>query len=62
MPAGNQRAEYARSKTRIQKSKKILPAMQVYDHPTFRMACQHFDLAADRLEIPQAERDRIKYP
>jgi glutamate dehydrogenase (NAD(P)+) len=36
--------------------------MQVYDHPTFRMACQQFDLVADRLEIPQSERDRIKLP
>src|SRR5580765_548903 len=26
------------------------------------MACQQFDLVADHLEIPQNERDRIKYP
>ena len=26
------------------------------------MACQQFDLVADRLEIPDHERDRIKYP
>jgi glutamate dehydrogenase (NAD(P)+) len=37
-------------------------AMQLYDHPTFRMACQQFDLVADHLEMPSAERDRIKYP
>jgi glutamate dehydrogenase (NAD(P)+) len=36
--------------------------MQVYDHPTFRMACQQFDLVADHLQIPAAERDRLKYP
>ena len=38
------------------------PLMQVYDHPTFRMACQQFDLVADHLQIPAAERDRLKYP
>jgi glutamate dehydrogenase (NAD(P)+) len=36
--------------------------MEIYDHPTFRMACQQFDLVADHLQIPQSERDRIKYP
>jgi glutamate dehydrogenase (NAD(P)+) len=36
--------------------------MHVYDHPTFRMACQQFDLVADHLQIPQDERDRLKYP
>ena len=36
--------------------------MQVYDHPTFRMACQQFDLVADYLEIPQSDRARLKYP
>jgi glutamate dehydrogenase (NAD(P)+) len=36
--------------------------VQIYDHPTFRMACQQFDLVADRLEIPEAERARLKYP
>jgi glutamate dehydrogenase (NAD(P)+) len=39
-----------------------LPAVHVYDHPTFRMACQQFDLVADYLEIPVAERDRLKFP
>ena len=34
--------------------------MEIYDHPTFRMACRQFDLVADRLQIPQAERDRLK--
>ena len=29
--------------------------MDIYDHPTFRMACQQFDLVADHLQIP-AER------
>ena len=36
--------------------------MQVYDHPTFEMACRQFDLVADRLDIPVADRGRIKYP
>src|SRR2546423_342368 len=36
--------------------------MEIYDHPTFHMACRQFDLVADRLEIPMAERDRLKYP
>ncbi|HLX70146.1 MAG TPA: Glu/Leu/Phe/Val dehydrogenase [Verrucomicrobiae bacterium] len=36
--------------------------MEIYDHPTFRMACQQFDLVADHLEIPEAERGRLKYP
>jgi len=36
--------------------------MQIYDHPTFRMACQQFDLVADHLEIPDSERGRIKFP
>ncbi len=36
--------------------------MQVYDHPTFRMACQQFDEVADYLQIPQNTRDRVKYP
>ena len=36
--------------------------MEIYDHPTFRMACQQFDLVADHLQIPTDERDRLKYP
>jgi glutamate dehydrogenase (NAD(P)+) len=36
--------------------------MEIYDHPTFRMACQQFDLVADHLEIPDAERGRLKFP
>src|SRR6267378_2991506 len=36
--------------------------MEIYDNPTFRMACQQFDLVADHLEIPESERGRIKYP
>src|SRR5947207_2574234 len=36
--------------------------MEIYDHPTFHMACRQFDLVADRLEIPPEERDRLKYP
>ena len=36
--------------------------MEIYDHPTFHMACQQFDLVADRLQIPENERARLKYP
>jgi glutamate dehydrogenase (NAD(P)+) len=36
--------------------------VDVYDHPTFNMACRQFDLVADRLQIPPDERARIKYP
>ncbi|MEO7298330.1 MAG: Glu/Leu/Phe/Val dehydrogenase [Verrucomicrobiota bacterium] len=36
--------------------------MEIYDHPTFRMACQQFDLVSDRLEIPENERARLKFP
>jgi glutamate dehydrogenase (NAD(P)+) len=36
--------------------------MDIYDHPTFRMACQQFDRAAEHLEIPHDERDRIRFP
>jgi len=36
--------------------------MEIYDHPTFRMACQQFDLVADHLQIPQDDRARLKYP
>jgi glutamate dehydrogenase (NAD(P)+) len=36
--------------------------MDIYDHPTFKMACQQFDLVADLLQIPDADRDRLKYP
>jgi glutamate dehydrogenase (NAD(P)+) len=36
--------------------------MEIYDHPTFRMACQQFDLVADHLQIPESERSRLKFP
>jgi glutamate dehydrogenase (NAD(P)+) len=36
--------------------------VNVYDHPTFRMACQQFDAVADYLQIPDSERDRLKLP
>jgi glutamate dehydrogenase (NAD(P)+) len=36
--------------------------MEIYDHPTWSMACQQFDLVADHLQIPRDERDLIKYP
>ena len=40
----------------------ILRRVQIYDHPTFHMACQQFDQVADYLQIPVAQRDRLKYP
>jgi glutamate dehydrogenase (NAD(P)+) len=36
--------------------------VHIYDNPTFGMACQQFDSVADRLQIPDDERDRLKYP
>ena len=39
-----------------------LSLVNVYNHPTFQMACQQFDLVADHLQIPDADRDRLKYP
>ncbi|HTD88027.1 MAG TPA: Glu/Leu/Phe/Val dehydrogenase, partial [Candidatus Binatia bacterium] len=36
--------------------------MKIYDHPTFNMACQQFDLVADYLEMPENDRARVKYP
>src|SRR3954468_8161279 len=36
--------------------------MDIYDHPTFRMACEQFDSVADRLQIPANERGRLKFP
>lgn len=36
--------------------------MKLYDHPTFNMACRQFDLVAEHLEIPEAQRDRVKLP
>jgi len=36
--------------------------MEAYDHPTFQMACRQFDRVADRLDIPESERGRLKYP
>jgi len=39
-----------------------LGTMEIYNHPTFHMACQQFDLVADYLQIPDRDRDRLKYP
>jgi len=36
--------------------------MEVYDHPTFRMACQQFDLVADHLGLAEDARARAKFP
>ena len=40
----------------------MLQPMEIYDSPTFRMACRQFDLVADHLQMPAADRDRVKYP
>ena len=36
--------------------------MEAYDSPAFRMACEQFDAVADHLQMPEAERPRLKYP
>lgn len=36
--------------------------MEIYDHPTFRMAQRQFDLVADHLQIPESERGRLMFP
>jgi len=36
--------------------------MEIYDHPIFHMACQQFDLVADRLQIREDQRARLKFP
>lgn len=36
--------------------------LHLYDSPTYRMACQQFDLVADFMSIPQNDRDRLKLP
>jgi len=37
-------------------------AMREYEGPAFHMACQQFDRVADYLELPQAVRERTKWP
>src|SRR5262249_18688186 len=44
------------------KKSESIATMEIYDSPTFRMACQQFDLVADHLQIPESDRGRIKYP
>jgi len=36
--------------------------MDVYNHPTFAMAARQFDLVAELLQLPVAERERLKFP
>jgi glutamate dehydrogenase (NAD(P)+) len=36
--------------------------MEIYDHPTFQMACRQFDIVADHLQIPGSYRERLKFP
>ena len=35
--------------------------MEIYANPTFNMACRQFDLVADHLQIPDSERERLKF-
>ena len=39
-----------------------LSDMDIYDHPTWRMASQQFDQVANHLDLPAADRDRMKFP
>src|SRR3954465_10889751 len=41
-------------------SKAIVSSL--YDSDVFRMACRQFDKAADAIRLPEAVRDRTKYP
>jgi glutamate dehydrogenase (NAD(P)+) len=36
--------------------------MEIYAHPTFQMACRQFDIVADHLQIPDSQRERLKFP
>jgi glutamate dehydrogenase (NAD(P)+) len=36
--------------------------MDVYSHPTFEMACRQFDIVADRLDLSESDRARLKFP
>src|SRR5580704_13460395 len=36
--------------------------IEIYDHPTFRMACQQFDSVAEYWQIAEDERARLKFP
>ncbi len=60
-PAGKDRNRPA-APSRGSRFRAIFPGMEIYDHPTWRMACQQFDLVAERLDIPDCDRDRMKYP
>ena len=41
-------------------SKAIISSL--YDSDVFKMACRQFDQAADAISLPDAIRDRTKYP
>ncbi|MFL6538663.1 MAG: Glu/Leu/Phe/Val family dehydrogenase [Chthoniobacterales bacterium] len=41
---------------------KLDSALQIYDDPTFRMACEQFQFIADYLEIDKNDRDRLMLP
>ena len=36
--------------------------MYIYKHPAFDMACEQFDQVADLIDMPQADRERVKIP
>src|SRR5271165_1239555 len=36
--------------------------MEIYAHPSFQMACRQFDIVSDHLQIPDKERERLKFP
>lgn len=38
------------------------PMKSLLSNPTFQMACQQFDTAANFLDLPSQYRDRVKYP
>ncbi|MDQ6808706.1 MAG: glutamate dehydrogenase, partial [Verrucomicrobiota bacterium] len=37
-------------------------ALNIYDDPTFRMACEQFGVIADYLQIDKNDRDRLMLP
>src|SRR5690349_9872050 len=54
--------EDANTRASIPRRFAYLPPMEICYHPTFLWECEQFDLVADHLEIPEADRGRLKYP
>jgi hypothetical protein len=44
------------------RSRPKVSAVHPYEHPTFRMACEQYDLVADFIEMPECDPDRVKIP